>query len=49
MLFTYWQPMQIAFDTAAIGLEEWLLISVVSFSIYSIIGLEKLIFRQFIR
>ncbi len=49
MLFTYWQPMQIAFDTAAIGLEEWLLISVVSLSIYSIIGLEKLIFRQFIR
>jgi hypothetical protein len=41
--------MQIAFDTAPIGVEEWLLISVVSLSIYSIIGLEKLILRQFNR
>jgi Ca2+-transporting ATPase len=49
LLFTYWQPMQIAFDTAPIGVEEWLLISVVSLSIYSIIGLEKLILRQFNR
>ncbi len=47
LLFTYWHPMQSLFGSAAIGYDEWLLITVASWVIYAVVGLEKLLLRQF--
>ena len=47
LVLTYWQPMQMVFGTTAIASQEWLLIGMVSWAIYFIVGLEKLILRQF--
>lgn len=46
LLFTYWPPMQRLFGSAALGYDEWLLIIGVGFTIYAIVGLEKLLLRQ---
>ena len=46
ILFTYWQPMQRLFGSAAIGYDEWLLIIGVNIVIYATVGLEKLLLRK---
>jgi Ca2+-transporting ATPase len=47
LMFTYWPPMQALFGTAAIGVDEWLLIIAASIIIYATIGFEKLLVRRF--
>ncbi len=49
LLFSYWSPMQQLFGTSAIGLNEWLLIGMVSLLIYGVIGLEKLLCRRLLK
>lgn len=49
LLFTYWSTMQTLFGSAAIGGEEWILILGVGLTIYGVIGLEKLLWRQYDR
>ena len=41
LLFTYWPPLNAAFQTAPIGLLEWLEIAAVAWLIGLIVGLEK--------
>ena len=40
-LFTYWPPMQALFGTAAIGVDEWLLILASGIIVYTTVGIEK--------
>ncbi|MDP3331492.1 MAG: cation-transporting P-type ATPase [Methylococcaceae bacterium] len=47
LMFTYWPPMQALFGTAAIGVDEWLLIIAASVIIYATIGFEKFLLRRF--
>ncbi|QPK61564.1 cation-transporting P-type ATPase [Methylomonas sp. LL1] len=47
LLFTYWPPMQALFGSAAIGVEDWLLILACGLIVYSVVGLEKLLWRLF--
>lgn len=46
-LFTYWPPMHTLFGSAAIGPDEWLLILGCGLIVYTTIGFEKLLLRQF--
>lgn len=46
-LLTYWPPMQAIFGSEAIGFDEWLLIGLVSLTVYAVVGFEKLLWRQF--
>lgn len=45
LLFTYWPPMQMLFGSAAIAYHEWLWIMGIGFSIYMVVGFEKLLLR----
>ena len=47
LLFTYWPPMQALFGSAAITQEDWLLIIAAGLIVYTMVGMEKLIWRQF--
>ncbi len=49
LLFTYWPPMQALFGSAAIDQEDWLLILAAGLIVYAVVGLEKLIWRLFLR
>ncbi|MCK4842996.1 MAG: cation-transporting P-type ATPase [Methylococcales bacterium] len=45
--FTYLEPMNILFGTVPIGVEQWLLITAVSFSVLPLVEIEKAIIRKF--
>jgi Ca2+-transporting ATPase len=49
LMFTYWPPMQALFGSAAIDQEDWLLILAAGLIVYAVVGLEKLIWRLFLR
>jgi Ca2+-transporting ATPase len=44
-LFTYWPPMQALFGSAAIGVDEWILILASGMIVYTTVGLEKRLMR----
>ena len=47
LLFTYSPAMQALFGSTAIGWQEWGWIFAASLLVYSVVGLEKLLFRRF--
>ena len=49
LMFTYWPPMQALFGSASIDQEDWLLILAAGLIVYAVVGLEKLIWRLFLR
>lgn len=48
LLFTYWPPMQALFGSAAIDREDWLLIIGAGLIVYTMVGIEKFIWRRFV-
>lgn len=44
-LFTYWPPMQALFGSAAIGVDEWILILASGMIVYTTVGFEKRLMR----
>ncbi len=44
--FTYWQPMQVLFDTAPVSLEEWIRIIGVAVTVFVLVELEKTVLRS---
>lgn len=48
LLFTYWPPMHALFGSAAIDREDWLLIIGAGLIVYTMVGIEKFIWRRFV-
>lgn len=46
LLFTYWEPLQAVFGTAALDLDQWLLILACAVGVFAAIEVEKLLLRR---